>query len=186
MVGVASTVHVGTNVTAGMSVGVKTIIGVDEAGATIAVCVCAALDVFAIITAGSIFISAVGVFVELPSPPGKNIIPKKQTHITQINIRLMRKAMVLVRMLPLLAVEFPPADGVNDKPAPGMPTVGRTPFLPMFNVAPGLPRDVLNPLLLRFNRNPLPSENIFRKRNGIISPSALGTSYKSASGHKNI
>jgi len=118
-------------------------------------------------------VTAVGVFVVVPSVVGKNINPTIHTQITQIKIKLMMKAMLEVMTLPLFADAPDPIDGVKDKPEPGIPTVGRMPRLPMFSVLPALPMDVLMPPLLRFNRKPFPSLNIFRNRNGIISPSAL-------------
>ena len=77
-----------------------------------------------------------------------------------------------------------PVDGVKEIPEPGIPTVGRIPRFPIFSVLPAFPMDVLIPPLLRFNRKPFPSLNIFRKRNGIISPNELYIYVEAASDHK--
>ena len=118
---------------------------------------------------------------------GKKINPKQQIDITQIKVMLMMSVTILTRLFdPFDAPPLDEVEGVNDTPVPGIPTVGRMPRLPTFNVAPGLPSDALNPPLLRLIRNPFPKLNILRNRKGITAPNAPGRRDTSTSASRNI
>lgn len=120
--------------------------------------------------------------VDAPSPVPENITPMQQAEIIQINKRLTIKIITFIATPEADAVDLALLWlGVKDKPVPGNPTVGRIPFLPMFNVPPGLPMDVLKPRLLRLIRKPGAILKILRKRSGITLPNALDRFYKSAS-----